>query len=135
MAGKTPTTDDYAKVIWRYANALVATKYKGHEPKAVEVHAGPVFGDKETGKKKKKKKKNTIFVIPDGALKDSLHGPLPTEAELAELAEQAKLAKQQAEELAGEPLAYVAAMLVPARLISSDSPLRDVEEYKIINGW
>lgn len=143
MAGNVPGTDALAEVVRAYAKALIASGADRKGTGKVERGSGgsggsgPTFGNKESGKKKKtKKKKKTSFVVTDETLLASLRGqPPPSEAQLAELAKQARQALEQAEKLAGEPVAYIAAMIVPARLVRKDSPFRQVERYKIINEW
>jgi hypothetical protein len=159
MAGSVPGTDAHAETVRQYAKALIRRENKDAE-KVVEVvekktEGGPLnnpqLGDdadavakayrktdeyKAKKGRKKKKKVETGPATIDPALSASFAGePAHTDEQLAKLAEQAKQALEQAEKLAGEPVAYIAAMIVPARLVREDSPFRQVERYKIINEW
>jgi hypothetical protein len=126
------------------AQEAAPVRSKSSSPK--ELNLGDDFDEiakahqkkKRAAKKKKKKEKKTSNVLSDEVLLASLHAggrQVPTDEQLAELAEQARQAMQQASQLAGEPVAYIAAMIIPARLVRENSPFRRVEEYKIINGW
>lgn len=147
MAGNIPGADELAETVRLYAKALIRLHYheedRGRQA-ALPVAAsdGPQLGDdpkavaKAYRSGKKKKKERGTHQDPPPELKASWASEPPlSEQELAELAEQARLALEQAERLAGEPVSYLAGMIVPVRLVGEESPLRKERRYQIINNW
>jgi hypothetical protein len=133
-------------MVRQYAKALIILAHiqekRDNPPVSKPASSTPQLGDdakqvaKDFKASKKEKKKRSTHQEPLPELRASWAGqPAPSEQELAELAEQAKLALEQAAELAGEPVVYVGGQIIAARMADEDAPERSMERYKIINGW
>jgi len=135
---------ELSEVVRQYAKALITHHHITPFKYPTKQEESPEFGAdikelKKQHKRKKalaRKKKKGIFKARPKLLATLESGGFKyTEEELAQLAEKAKQAIEQASQLAGERVVYCCGKLRPSVTIDYKCSCRDSKRHKIINGW